>query len=100
MVTLVALHWMDPEQKEGGLEAFRSNTERAKKARGFVSRLVLKSTSDPKLYTTVTTWETMEDYENFQNDPNRPRRDPNAPPLFAKLERDVYEVDKDLSANV
>jgi len=94
MVTLVALHWMTSEQMKRGFEAFKSNTERSKKAKGFVSRLILKSTSDPEKYTTVTTWESMEDYENFQNDPNRPvaHRDPNAPPLFAKLERDVYEV--------
>ncbi len=96
MITLVALHWMGPDKKERGMGAFRSNTERAKSAKGFVSRLALKSTTDPELWTTVTTWESMDDYNNFQNDPNRPKPDPNIP-HFDKLERDVYEVDESLT---
>ena len=96
MITLVALHWMGPDKKERGLGAFRSNTDRARKARGFVSRLALESTTDPTLWTTVTTWETMEDYNDFQNDPNRPKPDPSNP-HFDKLERDVYEVDESLN---
>lgn len=98
MVTLVALHWMTREQLKKGLEAFEQNSERAKTAKGFVSRLVLRSRSDPNKYTTVTTWETWEDYERFQNDPNRAvaHRDPKAPPLFVKLERDVYDVVSDV----
>ena len=100
MVSLVALHWMTtPEQMERGFGAFRANSERAKTAKGFVSRVILKSTSDPAKYTTVTTWETMEDYESFQKAGAAARpaqRDPNAPSMFEKLERDVYEVVTDL----
>ena len=99
MVTLVALHWMGATKQKEGLKAFKDNSDRAKKAKGFVSRLILKSTTNPSLWTTVTTWETMDDYNNFQNDPNRPKHDPSKP-LFDKLERDVYTVDETMSLNV
>ena len=96
MITLIALHWMGPDKKERGLNAFRHNSSRATKAKGFISRLALESTTDSELWTTVTTWETMDDYNNFQNDPNKPKSDPNNP-HFDKLERDVYEVNNTLT---
>ena len=90
MVTFVALHWRTQEDVERGMEVFEANSEKFKKAKGFVSRQVLRSRSDPYKITTVTTFETMEDYESFfKIDPNRlnKQRSPEDP-----AELDIYDL--------
>ncbi len=94
MVTLVAEHWGTPESAEKGIEAFKSNTEKLKNNKGFVSRQVLRSRTDPYKYTTVTTFETLEDYESFMSGimQRRSQRDPKAPTVFIGEKLEGYDV--------
>jgi heme-degrading monooxygenase HmoA len=97
-IALVALHWMGTEKFDRGMEAFKKNTTDSRNANGLISRMALKSTTDPELWATVTVWESMDHYNNFQNLPDRPKSN-KATPLFDKVERDVYAVDENLSLN-
>ncbi len=73
MVTLVAVHWVKPEDIDSRMELFLANSK--KKAKGLISRQVLRSKSDPNKITTVTNFETMKDFENFFHiDPKRLNR--------------------------
>ena len=97
-VALVALHWMGKDKIQRGMDAFKTNTARARVANGLISRMALKSTTDPELWTTVTVWESIDHYNSFQNAPDRVKNPPGNP-IFDKLERDVYSVDESLSLN-
>ncbi len=94
MVTLIAEHWATPESVERGMEAFNRNTEQLRNTKGFVSRQVLRSRTDPYKYTTVTTFETLEDYETFMKgiEQRRAQRDPNAPKLFLGEKLEGYDI--------
>lgn len=73
MVTLVAIHWVKPEDFEDRMKLFKANSK--KKAKGLISRQILQSKNDPHKITTVTNFETMQDFENFFHiDPKRLNR--------------------------
>ena len=70
MVSLVAIHWLEPGDPKGQMEAFLQNSKR--QAKGIISRQILRSRNDPNKITTVSTFESFEDYENFFHiDPKR-----------------------------
>ncbi len=100
MITVVALHWLDPKKREEGIATMRGISETAKGAKGLVSRFVLISTTNPDLWTTVTVWQTKEDYRNYWDGPTRPKRPANVPAPFARMDIDVYEVDNSMSLNI
>ncbi|MFQ5872227.1 MAG: antibiotic biosynthesis monooxygenase family protein [Dehalococcoidia bacterium] len=94
MITLVAEHWITPEFMDGAMKVFRDNTEKPKEGGGFVSRLVLKSLSDPSKITTVTTWKTEEEYQKFMAalEKGRAQQDPNAPKAMLGEKLEGYQV--------
>ena len=87
MVTLVAIHWLEPGDPKGQMEAFLRNSKR--QAKGLLSRQILRSRNDPNKITTVTVFETYDDYESFFHiDPKRLDR-PRTPDDPTEL--DVYD---------
>ena len=93
MVTLVAEHWIKPEFMDGSMKVFRDNTEKLRKGGSIVSRLVLRSMSDPSKITTVTTWKEKEDYQKFmaELEKSRAQQDPNASKAMLGEKLEGYE---------
>ena len=72
MVTMINLHIVNPQQRDRAIWLLKKNTELARKAKGFVSRHIYFSTTDPLRGYSIATWETREDMENFLKSPERP----------------------------
>jgi heme-degrading monooxygenase HmoA len=72
MVTMINLHIVNPEQRERAMWLLKTNTELARGAKGFVSRNIYFSVSDPLKGYSIATWETREDMETFLKSPGRP----------------------------
>ncbi len=72
MVTMINLHIVNPEQRDRAMWLLKTNTELARKAKGFVSREIFFSTSDPLKGYSIATWETREDMQAFLKSPGRP----------------------------
>lgn len=89
MFATVVPHLANDGQFETAMELFRRNTEQASKIKGFVSRQVLVSQTNPLKITTVTIWQTKEDAQAWLTNPERPRP---AKGVFSKMELEVYEV--------
>lgn len=94
MVTLVAEHWVEAKSVDQAIEVFRQYTERLKQGKDLVSRLVLRSMSDPTKITTITTWKTAEAYQEFmaQLEKARAQQDPNAARVMMGEKLEGYEV--------
>lgn len=95
MITLIAEQWGDPSVVEKGREVFRQNSERLKRAEGFVSRSVLRSRLDPYKLTTLTTFATVEAYHEFMRGLHERvthRAREGTPPLFQGEKLEAYEV--------
>lgn len=95
MITLIAEHWGDKNSIDKGMEAFKNNSAKLKKTKGFVSRIVIKSLVDPYKYTTVTTFASKEAYDDFikgVHERNAQRAKEGTPPLFRGEKLEGYEV--------
>ena len=95
MITLIAEHWGDKDSVEKGMEAFRNNSAKLKKTKGFISRQVIRSLIDPYKYTTVTTFSSKEAYEEFMKgvrERGAQRAKEGIPPLFRGERLEGHEV--------
>src|SRR5207253_7138874 len=73
MITRIALHVLSAENKDRAIALLDRNTEAIRKAKGFVSRDVYFSRTDPMTNYCVTTFETQEDWDNYFKQPGRPK---------------------------
>ncbi len=94
MFTTVRHHWVKEGLLDAALETFGKATEIAKKEKGFVSRHILVSVTDPIKVLTLTTWETRKDLEAWSRSPNRHGLLSAAPPRFERIETDIFGVVK------
>jgi heme-degrading monooxygenase HmoA len=82
---MINLHIVNPEQRDRAIWLLKRNTEIARTAKGFVSRHIHFSVTDPLRGYSIATWETREDMDNFFKNPDRPRLITEGP------EKRVYE---------
>ena len=73
MITRIALHVIDPENRDRAIDLLNRNTERMKSAKGFVSRAVYYSTTDPNTSYCVSTFQSHQDWDDYFKLPNRPK---------------------------
>jgi heme-degrading monooxygenase HmoA len=85
MITMINLHMVNPEQRDRAIWLLKRNTELARKAKGFISRQIFFSTSNPLKGYSIATWETRADMEAFLANPERPKLVTEGP------EKRVYE---------
>lgn len=72
MVTMITMHMLAEENREKALWVLTTNTELARKAKGFISRNIYFCVDDWLKGYSITTWESREDLENFKQNPQRP----------------------------
>ena len=66
MVTVVAEHWLNAGQADTMKRIFMEVSESARKAPGFVSRVILSSQKDSTKFTTITSWESQEAFDKWR----------------------------------
>lgn len=86
MITMINLHIVNPEERDRAIRLLKRNTEVARKAKGFVSREIFFSTTDPLRGYSIATWQTRKDMEEFLKSPERPSLVTEGP------EKRVYEM--------
>jgi len=94
MITLIAEHWIRPEFLDQTMEVFTENSEKLMARGDLVSRLVLRSQSEPTKITTVSTWKSAQGYQQFMDDLEKKRAAcaPDTPEVMADERLEGYEV--------
>lgn len=105
MVTMITMHMLSEQNREKAVWVLTTNTELARKAKGFVSRNIYFCVDDPLKGYSITTWESREDLENFKKNPARPplksevkggaihlQTDTGPVLMFTSTDTDIFEV--------
>ena len=94
MITTISVHYVNAGLREEALDLLEATTILGRKQTGFISRDIFIAVDDPMKMTTVTSWETKEQLDTWGQNTDRPKRDKDAPPLFSKVDIQVYEEHK------
>jgi len=73
MITRIALHVVAPENQARAWDLLDRNTAMMKTAKGFVSRDIFVSTTDPLTLYCVSTFRTKQDWDDYFKLPGRPK---------------------------
>jgi heme-degrading monooxygenase HmoA len=105
MVTMITLHMLSEQNREKAVWVLTTNTELARKAKGFISRNIYFCVDDPLKGYSITTWESRKDLENFKQNPDRPplksvvkggainlETDDGPVLMFTSTDTDIFEV--------
>ena len=105
MVTMITMHMLSEQNREKAQWVLTTNTELARRAKGFISRNIYFCVDDPLKGYSITTWETRDDLENFKVSPERPplKSDVKGGPIhlqtedgavlvFTSTDTDIFEV--------
>jgi heme-degrading monooxygenase HmoA len=84
MIGVLTHHWAKPDKVEAARKLLDGNGMAQSKARGFVSRQTLYSTSDPTKITTLVIWDSNEIYDQWRASPERATAMSGADALWSK----------------